>query len=177
MGAFCESECNGSTVCGIEQVKMSSAGPTDSEVYENVAPALVRFATALVGPVDAPDVVSAVVLRVLARRSLSSLEKPQAYLMQAVMNEVRQLHRGKARQRAAMVRVGPAQQVRDTAETARTDLTDAVMALPPQQRAAAYLVYWCEYTAAEVAELMGWNDGTVRRYLHLVREKLGRFAE
>jgi len=156
---------------------MSSVGSGDSEVYEAVAPALVRFATALVGPADAPDVVSAVVVRVLGKRSLSSIEKPQAYLMQAVMNEVRQLHRGRARQRAAMVRVGPGQQARDAADIARTDLTDAVMALPPQQRAAAYLVYWCEYSAVETAELMGWSDGTVRRYLHLVREKLGRFTD
>ncbi|MDJ0953272.1 MAG: sigma-70 family RNA polymerase sigma factor [Acidimicrobiia bacterium] len=149
---------------------------TDQDVYEAVAPSLVRFATALVGPSDAADVVSAVVVRVLSRRSLSSLEKPEAYLMQAVMNEVRQLHRGRTRQRAAVVRVGPGPDARDTADIARTDLTDAVMALPPQQRAAAYLVYWCGYTAAEAAELMGWSDGTVRRYLHLVRNKLGRFT-
>jgi RNA polymerase sigma factor (sigma-70 family) len=162
---------------GIEQGKMSSVGSSDKEVYETVAPALVRFATALVGPVDAPDVVSAVVVRVLGKRSLGSLEKPQAYLMQAVMNEVRQRHRGRVRRQAAMVRVGPGQMARDTAEIARTDLTEAVMALPPQQRAAAYLVYWCDYSSAEAAELMGWSDGTVRRYLHLVREKLRRFAD
>jgi len=149
---------------------------TDRDVYEAVAPSLVRFATALVGPDDAADVVSAVVVRVLAKRSLSSLEKPEAYLMQAVMNEVRQLHRGRTRGRAAVVRVGPGPDARDTADIARTDLTDAVMALPPQQRAAAYLVYWCDYTAAEAAELMGWSDGTARRYLHLVRNKLERFT-
>ncbi|MCP3994947.1 MAG: sigma-70 family RNA polymerase sigma factor [bacterium] len=150
---------------------------TDREVYEAVAPTLVRFATALVGPVDAADVVSAVVVRVLSKRSLSSIEKPEAYLMQGVMNEVRQLHRGRTRQRAALVRVGPGSSARDTAEIARTELTDAVMALPPRQRAAAYLVYWCDYTAVEAAELMGWSDGTVRRYLHIVRNKLGRFAD
>jgi RNA polymerase sigma factor (sigma-70 family) len=156
---------------------MSSVGSGDQEVYQTVAPALVRFATALVGPVDAPDVVSAVVVRVLGKRSLSSIEKPQAYLMQAVVNEVRQLHRGRTRQRAALVRVGPGQQAPDTADIARSDLTDAVMALPPRQRAAAYLVYWCGYSAAEAADLMGWSDGTVRRYLHLVREKLRRFTD
>jgi RNA polymerase sigma-70 factor (ECF subfamily) len=148
----------------------------DRDIYEATAPGLVRFATALVGPSDAADVVSAVVVRVLAKRPLSSIEKPEAYLMQAVMNEVRQLHRGRSRYRAAIVRVGPGADSRDAADLARTDLTDAVMALPPQQRAAAYLVYWCDYTAAEAAELMGWSDGTVRRYLHLVRNKLGRFA-
>ena len=150
---------------------------SDRDVYEAVAPGLVRFATALVGPDDAADVVSTVVVRVLGKRTLSSLEKPEAYLMQAVMNEVRQMHRGRVRQRRAMVRVGPGPVSRDAADVARTDLTEAVMALPPQQRAAAYLVYWCNFTAAEAAELMGWSDGTVRRYLHLVRSKLGRFAD
>ncbi len=150
---------------------------TDRDVYEAVAPALMRFATALVGPSDAGDVVSGVVVRVLGKRSLTSLEKPEAYLMQAVMNEVRQLHRGRKRQRTALVRIGPGAPARDVADTARSDLTDAVMALPPQQRAAAYLAYWCDYTAAETAELMGWSDGTVRRYLHIVRRKLERFAD
>ena len=156
---------------------MKGVETSDRDVYEAIAPGLVRFATALVGPDDAADVVSAVVVRVLGKRALSSLEKPEAYLMQAVMNEVRQLHRGRNRQRRAMVRVGPGATARDAADIARTDLTDAVMGLPPQQRAAAYLVYWCDYTAAEAAELMGWSDGTVRRYLHLVRGKLGRFAD
>lgn len=155
---------------------MERVASTDREIYESTAPALMRFATALVGPDDAADVVSAVVVRVLGRRSLSSIENPEAYLMQAVMNEVRQLHRRRTRERRAMVRVGPGPDARDTAELARTDLTDAVMALPPQQRAAAYLVYWCGYSAADAAGLMGWSDGTVRRYLHLVRKKLGRFG-
>ena len=75
------------------------------------------------------------------------------------------------------MRLGPGAPARDVADTARSDLTDAVMALPPQQRAAAYLAYWCDYTAAETAELMGWSDGTVRRYLHIVRRKLERFAD
>lgn len=155
---------------------MRGVADTDREVYEAITPALVRFATALVGPDDAADVVSAVVVRVLGRRSLLSIDKPKAYLMQAVMNEVRQLHRRRKRQRAAIVRVGPGPEARDAADIARTDLTDAVMALPPRQRAAAYLVYWCDYTAAEAAELMGCSDGTVRRYLHIVRKKLGRFT-
>jgi RNA polymerase sigma factor (sigma-70 family) len=156
---------------------MRTAVTSDRDVYEAIAPALTRFATALVGPDDAADVVSAVVVRVLAKRRLSSIERPEAYLMQAVMNEVRQLHRGRSRHRAAIVRLGPGPDAPDPADIARTALTDAVMALPPRQRAAAYLVYWCDYSAAEAAGLMGWSDGTARRYLHLVRKKLGRFTD
>lgn len=150
---------------------------TDRDIYEQVAPALTRFATALAGPDDAADVVSAVIVRVLAKRPLASIEKPEAYLMQAVMNEARSRHRGWRRHNAAVVRVGPGPSVRDVAEIAPSDLTDAVMSLPQQQRAAVYLVYWCEYTALEAAEAMGCREATVRRYLHLARKKLVRFTD
>lgn len=156
---------------------MNGVATTDRDIYEAVAPGLTRFATALVGAGDAADVVSTVVVRVLARRTLSSIEKPEAYLMQAVMNEARALHRGRKRRTSALVRIGPAPVSRDAAELATTELTSAVMSLPPQQRAAAYLVYWCDYSAAEAAELMGWSQGTARRYLHLVRQKLKGFAD
>jgi DNA-directed RNA polymerase specialized sigma24 family protein len=43
----------------------------------------------LVGPDQAPDVVSTVVLRVLKRRHLSDLENPRAYLFRSVLNEAR----------------------------------------------------------------------------------------
>jgi DNA-directed RNA polymerase specialized sigma24 family protein len=39
----------------------------DAELYERVAPELLRFATALVGRVDAPDVVSGAVVKALGR--------------------------------------------------------------------------------------------------------------
>jgi DNA-directed RNA polymerase specialized sigma24 family protein len=49
--------------------------------------------------------------------------------------------------------------------------------LPLQQRAAIYLVYWegCEPT--EAARLLGVQPGTLRRYLHLAREKLRRYLD
>lgn len=138
---------------------------------------LTRFATALVGPHDADDVVSAVVVRVLAKRPLTEIEKPEPYLMQAVMNEARSRHRGHRRRTAAVVRIGPGPTVRDTAEVATTELTDVVMSLPQQQRAAIYLVYWCDFTPAEAAEVRGCEPATVRRYLHLARKKLERFID
>ena len=145
---------------------------TDRDIYEQVAPALTRFATALVGPDDSADVVSVVIVRVLAKRSLASIEKPEPYLMQAVMNEAKTRSRGRHRRNAALVRIGPSRAARDAAELATSDLTRAVMSLPHQQRAAIYLVYWCEYTPTEAAESMGCEPGTMRRYLHLARKKL-----
>jgi RNA polymerase sigma factor (sigma-70 family) len=52
------------------------------------------------------------------------------------------------------------------------NLDALVMDLPPRQRAAAYLVFFLEYSPTEAAELMGTRPGTVRRYLHLARKKL-----
>ena len=48
----------------------------------------------------------------------------------------------------------------------------AVLALPIQQRAATYLVYWVGHTMAETAELMGLGEGTVKRYVSLARTSL-----
>ena len=66
----------------------------DAKIYQEHRFELVRFATALVGPDDAQDLVSAVVGRVLGRRGgLSGLRAPLPYLMKSVLNEARSQHR------------------------------------------------------------------------------------
>lgn len=141
---------------------------SDAEIYAEVRTALMRYATALVGVSDAADVVSAVVTRAVARPGgLEGLDDPRPYLMRAILNEVRMRHRSKTRQVRAMSMV--------SAEAIRADhdhVLDAVMALPPQQRAAVFLTYYEQYTAPEIANVMGCRPATVRRYLHLARNKL-----
>lgn len=59
---------------------------TDREVYEEIAPDLMRYATALVGPDHAPNVVSTVVARALNRPGgLVGLDNCKTYLMKAVL--------------------------------------------------------------------------------------------
>ena len=62
-------------------------GVSDSQIYAGLKDDLVRYATALVGPDAAGDVVSTVVLRVLSRGSLEDLREPRAYLFRSVLNE------------------------------------------------------------------------------------------
>lgn len=146
-------------------------GVTDREIYEEIAPDLMRYATALVGPDQAPDVVSTVVTRALGRPDgLAGLESAKTYLMKAVLNEASGLKRQRARRQTYPMAVVP--------DVGRPDIEvgniDAlVMNLPPQQRAAAYLVFFLEHTPTEAAALMGTRPATVRRYLHLARRKLG----
>ncbi len=140
----------------------------DAKVYQEVRFELTRLATALVGPSDAEDVVSTVVARTLERPGgLSGLDDPRPYLIKSVINEARSRYRRDKRWSGTAV--DPEQL--PTVDH-REELVDVVGALPPQQRAATFLVYWEGHTAARAAELMGVRPATLRRYLHLARKKL-----
>lgn len=143
----------------------------DSAIWAKHKEELVRYATMLVGPDHAEDVLSTVVERVLRRRgSLSSLDDPRPYLFRSVLNESRGLLRRRR------VDPWPEEVVAETVEH-RPDVALAVGRLPDRQRAAVYLTYWRDLPVREVAELMGCRPGTVKRYLHLSRRKLGEVLE
>lgn len=146
----------------------------DAEIYERYRTDLHRFATALVGPSDAPDVVSSVIVKTLSNHRLSDLRRPRSYLFQGVANESRSLFRGKARHRE--VCLVDSDSIDPTSEPA-PEVLEAVAALPVQQRAATYLVYWLGCSTAEAAELMGVRPGTIGRYLYLARRHLRRILD
>ncbi|MCH8899947.1 MAG: sigma-70 family RNA polymerase sigma factor [Acidobacteria bacterium] len=143
----------------------SGVGIPDGEVYSKHKEDLIRYATALVGPNDAEDVVATVVLRVLQRRRLSDLEEPRPYLFRAVLNEARGLLRNRARPS------GTAELV-DAAVGVDREVLDAVLRLPVRQRAVVYLVYWEGYTVKDASQLLRITPGTAKRYLHLARRRL-----
>ena len=62
---------------------------SDAEIYDELAVALIRFATVLVGPSNAQDVVSSAVLRSLANPGWNDVQNRRGYLYQAVANESR----------------------------------------------------------------------------------------
>ena len=64
--------------------------------------------------------------------------------------------------------------VRRRAAGADLDLLAAVAALPRAQRAAVALFYLEDRPVAEVAELMGCAEATVKVHLHRARARLGR---
>lgn len=132
-----------------------------------------RFATSLGGRDGAHDLVSDAVTATIARRRLSELENPLAYLMQAVLNRARSTGRSRVRERRALsrltIQVGSIE-----SEVGDPAIFATVAELPVQQRAAVFLVYWEDMTPSAAAELMGVRPATLRRYLHLAREKLRR---
>jgi RNA polymerase sigma-70 factor (ECF subfamily) len=137
---------------------------TDEAIYGKHRDDLVRFAAALVGADRAEDVLSGVIVRVLARGGLVRLQEPRAYLFKAVLNEARSTLR---RRRSV-----PLPESLSTVDGEDVEIVDAVMRLPARQRAAVYLVYWQGESMAGVAGLMGCAPGSVKRYLHLARRRL-----
>lgn len=136
-----------------------------------------RFAASLVGPDMADDLVSEVVVATLRRRSLTSLDNPQAYLMRAVFNRARSHGRHLQMSRVKLALFPADRKAEPPLLEVRSDIVDTVAALPPQQRAAIFLVYWEDLTPTEAAEVMGVRPATLRRYLHLARSKLRRHLD
>ena len=52
-------------------------------------------------------------------------------------------------------------------------LMEAIGALPARDRAVLHLYYYEGYQTAEIAEMTGWREGTVRSRLTRARAKLG----
>lgn len=150
---------------------------TDRDIYEQLKSPLMRFAASLVGPDEASDLVSEVVLATMERRLLSSLENPGAYLMQAVLNRARSRARRLDRGVRAVARMGASSPVVSPLEGADPEVVRTVASLPIQQRAAVFLVYWEDLSPSEAADLMGVRPATLRRYLHQAREELRRHLD
>ncbi len=143
----------------------------DEAIYADVKADLIRYAAVLVGPDGAEDVVSSVMVRLLRRRSLASLEEPRAYLFRSVLNESRGVLRGRRR------RPLPSPLAVNPVPEPDWEVVEAVGALPARQRAAVFLRHWADLPVEEVASLMGARPGTVKRYLHLAHRSLkGRLS-
>lgn len=160
------------TSCVVQpkRVLARDRGVDDAAIWRKHKEELIRYATVLVGVGHAEDVLSTVVERILRRGSLSDLDDARSYLFRAVLNE----SRGRIRRK----RITPWE--RDFVEDHigfRPDVAAAVGSLPERQRAAVYLTYWRDLPVSEVADLMGCRPGTVKRYLHISRNRLKEVLE
>ena len=54
------------------------------------------------------------------------------------------------------------------------DVRDAVAELSPQQRAVVHLTYWADQTNAQIADLLGISEGSVKAHLHRAKKILKR---
>jgi RNA polymerase sigma-70 factor (ECF subfamily) len=147
----------------------------DERIYRKHAEELTRFATFLVGPDEAPDVVSSAVLRTLSSPGWSRVEHHRAYLFRAVLNEARMHHRSTARRHAREQRSARPEGVEEI--DTLSDVLDMVGQLSPRQRAVLYLAYWDDLGPASIADVLGVSEGSVRRHLARGRAALRRMLD
>ncbi len=143
---------------------------TDEEIYRKYSDDLVRFATGLVGPFDAPDVVTDACLRAFGAQSWPTVANHRAYLYRSVLNQARSHHRSTLRRRVRELRAA-APEVAASPEV-DVDVLAAVDKLSVQQRASVVLTYWEDLSPTEVASRLGISEGSVKRHLSRARSRL-----
>ena len=143
---------------------------TDEEIYRKYADDLVRFATGLVGPFDAPDVVTDACLRSFGAKTWPAVTNHRAYLYRSVLNQARSHHRSTLRRRVREMRAALPE--RTNLNEADLDVLAAVDKLSVQQRASVVLTYWEDLAPAHVAARLGVSEGSVKRHLARARSRL-----
>jgi len=144
---------------------------TIGDAFEKWSDDLIAYASALVGPSDAPDAVHQAFLDIMHSQRWSQVNEPRAYLFRATLNAARSQRRSQARRISREWRARPETLVHFEL-LSDPAVTDAVNLLSLQQRAVIFLTYWDDMTPAAVANALGVTEGTVRRQLARARSKL-----
>lgn len=153
---------------------ITATGVMDNEaVYRNYSQELTRYATGLVGPFDAPDVVTDACLKAFDARSWPDVVDRRAYLYRTVFTVAKDHHRQTLSRRLREMKTAGRHEVPDPATSIDLEVLDAVERLSVQQRAAVFLTYWEDLTPDVVAQRMGVSPGTVKRHLARARKRLG----
>lgn len=150
---------------------ITAVSATDNEqVYRDYADELTRFATGLVGPFDAADVVTDSCLRAFGSPNWPEVINRRAYLYRTVLRVAQDHHRSTLSRRLRELRTAPSPVVHD--REVDVDVLEAVERLSIQQRAAVILTYWADLPVADVARRMGISEGAVKRHLARARRRL-----
>jgi len=133
-------------------------------------PAVLRFATALTGDPDlAKDLVQEVLIRVSGRwQKIGQLDRPEAYIRKMVVNEYLSWRRRSWRLiPSGMSSHLPARPSADPADgyIERQALLARLARLSRRQRTAVVLRYYEGFSDAEIAEVMGCAQSTVRGHV------------
>ena len=146
---------------------------SDEAVYEAHARELGQFATGLVGPDDAPDVVVEAFVRVASSAVWAQACDRRALWFRAVVFEAKSWKRSAARRRARENRVAATATAATMLQQDRDNrVVGAFEVLSPQQRAVIMLTYWADLDPTGVASALGISEGAVRKQLARARQKL-----
>lgn len=143
--------------------------PTFEELFQQQFPSVLRDAAFVLGDHDlAKEVTSEAFTRLYVRWArVSRYDKPGAWVRRvAIRLAVRRLEKGRRES-------APVEQGHEGDPGLALDVRSAVRRLAPQQRAAVMLHYFDDLPVAEVADVLGCRQGTVKAHLHQARARLG----
>lgn len=143
----------------------------DEETYRRYSQELTRYATGLVGPFDAHDVVTDACLRAFETRAWPDVVDRRAYLYRTVLSVATDHHRRTLSRRVRELKTAPPTGVEMTTED--IDVLRAIERLSVQQRSVIFLTYWEDLTPSAVAERLDVSEGSVKRHLARARKRLG----
>lgn len=143
----------------------------DADTYRKHADDLTRFATGLVGPTHAQDLVSEAVLKSMSAKGWRTVADKRAYLFRSVYNESLRLHRSASRRKSREQRAATREQI-VVPDAPRPEVLSAVWRLSPRQRAVIVLTYWDDLDPVAVAKVLKISEGSVRRHLARARAHL-----
>lgn len=149
---------------------MERVPDTDRQAYERYGANLTRFASSIVGPSDAADVVHDAITSLFASGSLGRADNPRALMYRAVLNHARSMQRSTIRRRRREQRF--ADQVVASDSAVHPEVARAVAGLSAQQRACVFLTYWEDLTPTQVGERLDIAEGTVKAHLARARDRL-----
>lgn len=139
--------------------------------YENT---LYRTALAVLGDAqEAEDAVQDTFLKYLEKApAFENSEHEKAWLIRVAVNGCKSRLRSPWRRRSA-----PLLDTYPAADENERETVEAVLQLPPKDRAAVHLFYYEGYQTGEIARMTGEPEGTVRSRLSRARGKLKTLLE
>jgi RNA polymerase sigma-70 factor, ECF subfamily len=148
----------------------AKVGMNNEETYRSYADELTRYATGLVGPFDAADVVTDACLKAFAAKSWPDVANRRAYLYRTVFTVAKDHHRSTLSRRLRELKTAKPEAV--VPQYIDIDVLRAIDRLSIQQRAAVTLTYWSDLPLEVVAERMGVSEGAVKSHLARARKRL-----
>ncbi|HEY7439238.1 MAG TPA: sigma-70 family RNA polymerase sigma factor [Acidimicrobiia bacterium] len=146
-------------------------GPSFADCYRELRPEMVRLATLLVGNREvAVDLVQDAFVGL--HRAWHRVRAPEAYVRRALVYRCRSHHRRRAVERRYLRSAA-----KDVSELDADELTDALAALTPRQRAAIVLRYYADLPDAEIATALRCRVGTVPSLIHRGLAELRKVIE
>lgn len=149
-------------------LKRSSIEEREGELITALYPLLRRMA-AVAGSFDVEpdDLVQEALMRVLRKGPISDLDNPLAFLRKTIVNLASNQRRSLGRKRTALGRLSIEE---GWSPSYPTDI-EAILDLPPRQRAILYLVEVEDVPYAEAAEQLGMTTGAARAMANRARKR------